>query len=53
VKYVPKNKTQKELAEEVCLLDTMLSALVDLLEKKGLLTQAEWEKQIKQRITIK
>jgi len=30
----------------------MLESLVDLLEKKGLLTQAEWEKQIKQKIKI-
>jgi hypothetical protein len=32
------------LAEEVELLDTTLSALVELLEEKGILTQKEWEK---------
>lgn len=47
-----KNKTKKELEEEVELLSTMLESLVDLLEKKGILTQAEWEKQIKGHITI-
>ena len=46
------NKTKKELQEEVDLLSTMLESLVDLLEKKGVLTQAEWEKQIKQKITV-
>jgi sensor domain CHASE-containing protein len=47
------NKTKKELEEEVELLSTMLESLVQLLEKKGILTQAEWEKQIKQKIYIK
>ncbi len=47
------NKTKKELEEEVELLSTMLESLVELLEKKGILTQAEWEKQIKQKIKIK
>lgn len=46
------NKTKKELEEEVELLSTMLESLVELLEKKGVLTQAEWEKQIKQRVII-
>ena len=48
-----KNKPQRELAEEVDLLDTMLSSLVELLEEKGVLTREEWEKRIKQRVTIK
>lgn len=48
-----KNKNEKELEEEVDLLSIMLESLVDLLEKKGVLTQAEWEKHIKQRIKIK
>lgn len=45
-------KTRQELAEEVELLDTMLTSLVELLEEKGVLTQEEWEKRIKERITI-
>ncbi len=48
-----KNKTIQELEEEVTLLSTMLESLVDLLEKKGVLTQTEWEKQIKQKVTMK
>jgi len=45
-------KVGRELREEVDLLDTMLSSLVELLEEKGVLTQDEWEKRIKERITI-
>jgi hypothetical protein len=48
-----RNKPKRELAEEVDLLDTMLSSLVELLEQKGVLTQEEWEKQIKKRLVIK
>lgn len=46
------NKTKKELEEEVDLLSTMIESLVELLEKKGLLTQAEWEKYLKSKIAI-
>jgi hypothetical protein len=46
-------KPKRELAEEVDLLDAMLSSLVEILEEKGILTQEEWEKRIKERITIK
>lgn len=45
-------KTKKELAEEIELLDTMLSSLVELLEEKGILTQKEWEQRIKEQVTI-
>ena len=48
-----KSKPNHELAEEVDLLDTMLSSLVELLEEKGVLTQEEWEKRIKKRVIIK
>jgi len=51
---MPKNKgTKRELAEEVDLLDTMLSSLVEILEEKGILIQEEWEKRIKERVAIK
>jgi hypothetical protein len=46
------NKTKKELQEEVDLLSTMLESLVQLLEEKGVLTQQEWEKQIKKSVKI-
>jgi hypothetical protein len=31
-------------------LDTMLTSLVDILEKKGIVTQEEWEQEIKKRL---
>ena len=40
----------REIAEEIDVLDDMLSALVDVLEEKGLITQEEWEKRIKNKI---
>ena len=45
-------KTKEELEEEVELLSTMLESLVALLEEKGVLTQDEWEKSIKEKIII-
>jgi hypothetical protein len=45
-------KTTKELEEEVKLLDTMMSSLVDILEEKGILTQAEFEKRVKDTIKV-
>lgn len=36
--------------EEIDLLDTMLASLVDILEEKGVLTQEEWEKRIKEKV---
>jgi len=43
---------KRDLAEEIDLLDTMLTSLVELLEEKGILTEQEWEKRIKERTTI-
>jgi len=40
----------KELAQEIDVLDHMLSALVEVLEEKCILTQEEWEKKIKSKI---
>jgi hypothetical protein len=37
----------REVAEEVDVLDDMLSALVEVLEEKGILSQEEWEKKIR------
>lgn len=36
-----------DLTEEVDLLDTMLTSLVEILEEKGVITQKKWEKRIK------
>ena len=40
----------KELALELDILDHMIAALVDVLEKKGVLTSEEWEKEVKSKI---
>jgi hypothetical protein len=48
-----KSKDNLRDSEDVEMLDDMLSALVALLEEKGLITQEEWEKKIKQRIAGK
>jgi DNA-binding HxlR family transcriptional regulator len=47
-----KNKKDeiKELKQEIDVLDHMLSALVETLEEKGVLTQEEWEQKIKTKI---
>jgi hypothetical protein len=49
---VTKSRTKKELSEEVDLLDTMLSSLVDVLEQKGIITHLEWEKKIKENVRV-
>jgi len=46
-------KARRVLAEEIDLLDTMITSLEELLEEKGVVTQEEWEKRIKERVTMK
>jgi len=48
-----KVKPKRETSEEIDLLDTMLSSLVELLEEKGVITQEEYEKRIKEKVKIK
>jgi len=45
-------KLKRDLAEEIDLLDTMLSSLIEVLEQKGVLTQSEWEKVIKKHVIV-
>ena len=52
VENMKKNKVKRE-PEEIDLLDTMLSSLVELLEEKGILTQEEYEKRIMEKVKIK
>jgi hypothetical protein len=47
-----KNKNEADLKEEIDLLDTMLTSLVELLEQKGILTQEEWERKIEKNVKI-
>lgn len=42
-----------DLREENEMHDLMLSSLVDVLEKKGLVRHDEWEKRIKERLSSK
>jgi len=45
-----KSTSLRELAEEIDVLDEMLSALVEVLEEKGILTQEDCEKKIKAKL---
>lgn len=42
--------SRKSMQKEIDLLDDMLTALVDILEEKGILTHEEWEIKIKMKI---
>lgn len=44
-----KRDRTRDLAEELDVFDTMLSALVELLEEKGVLTRKEWELRVKRK----
>ena len=48
-----KNKVEREPTEEIDLLDCMLSSLVDLLIEKGIITEEEYEKRIKEKVKVK
>ena len=43
-------KPRKSTDEEIAILDDMLDALVELLEKKGIITTEEWEAHIKKKL---
>jgi metal-responsive CopG/Arc/MetJ family transcriptional regulator len=53
VENVKTSKVKRGPSEEIDLLDTMLSSLVELLEEKGILTQEEYEKRIMEKVKIK
>jgi hypothetical protein len=46
-------KVDREPTEEIDLLDDMLSSLVDLLIEKGVITEEEYEKRIKEKVKVK
>lgn len=50
MKRKTKKNTTRELAEELDVFDSMLSVLIEILEEKGILTQEEWEKRLKQKL---
>jgi predicted DNA-binding transcriptional regulator len=39
-----------ELALEIDIMNHMVVSLVDVLEKKGVLTSEEWEKEVKSKV---
>lgn len=43
----------KDLANEIDILNNMLTSLVEILEAKGILKQEEWENKIKEKIDKK
>ena len=51
MKKQSKKDLTKEIAQELDVFDKMLSALVELLEEKGVLTQEEWERKIKLKMS--
>ena len=48
-----KAKVEREPLEEIDLLDSMQSALIDLLIEKGIITEEEYEKRVKQCVKVK
>jgi hypothetical protein len=42
-----------DLREEVSMLNTMIDSLADVLAQKGVITQADWEKKIKENLESK
>jgi hypothetical protein len=42
------SRSRKDLEEEVILLDTMLSSLVQILEEKGIIKNSEFEGRVKE-----
>jgi len=51
----PKEKTASldQIAGELDIHDSMITSLAEVLEKKGLMTEAEWEQNIKKKVTLK
>ena len=47
-----KARVKRDTNEEIDLLDTMLSSLVELLEEKGIITQEEYEKRLKEKVKV-
>ena len=47
-----KAKVERDISEEIDLLDTMLASLVDILIEKGIITEEEYEKRIKEKVKI-
>jgi predicted ArsR family transcriptional regulator len=51
----PKEKpaSTDQIASELDIHDAMITSLVEVLERKGILKQEEWEQNIKKRVALK
>jgi hypothetical protein len=49
---IKRTKIKREPNEELYLSDTMLARLAELLEEKGIITQEEYEKRIKEKVRV-
>jgi len=51
----PKEKpaSMDQIAGELDIHDSMITSLAEVLERKGVLTQEEWEQNIKKRVALK
>jgi metal-responsive CopG/Arc/MetJ family transcriptional regulator len=51
----PKEKSGSidQIAGEIDIHDAMITSLVELLERKGILKQEEWEQNIKKQVELK
>lgn len=47
-----KSTSMDQVAGELDIHDAMITSLVEVLEKKGILTQGEWEKKIQKTIKM-
>jgi hypothetical protein len=49
----PKAASNDQIAGELDIHDAMITSLVELLERKGVLKQEEWEQNIKKKVALK
>jgi hypothetical protein len=48
-----KSVSMDQIAGELDIHDSMITSLAEVLERKGILTQEEWEQNIKKRVALK
>ena len=48
-----KSASTDQIAGELDIHDAMITSLVEMLERKGILKQEEWEQNIKKRVALK
>jgi hypothetical protein len=48
-----KSASMDQIAGELDIHDSMITSLAEVLERKGILTQKEWEQNIKKRVALK